>query len=320
MTDSLLKYKPTKKRLETRAENIDNGNDAEVLAASFLIMAIGAEISWGSRNEDGRKIDLICSYDHPWFEKERFIFFVQVKSGDSYGEKLTDGFRLKTIAKNAAKRTTHPVCVIWIDRDSGNSYWAYVHPKSESKPQNYGNNHLVTPTMRYDIARCQAHFLPIKKGGAGIILSEKNTDLATIRKKALTKYKSYQLSGLLIPNLGKIEVTRVGWRHMFRKTRALKNKAKSLTTIRFLDKIVCDIPSETYISSCEFTEQAEYNYRTSEYVLTYENVKIQNTTLEKVKVVVRVIEVVRWPKDWNKNSTLKQFVERRNILLSCYYK
>lgn len=74
MTPSLLKYKPINRRLETRAENIDNGNDAEVLAASFLVMAIGAEISWGSRNEDGRKIDLICSYDHPWFDKERLFF------------------------------------------------------------------------------------------------------------------------------------------------------------------------------------------------------------------------------------------------------
>ena len=283
-------------------------------------MAIGAEISWGSRNEDGRKIDLICSYDHPWFEKERFIFLVQVKSGDSYGEKLSDGFRLKKPAKDAAKLTTHPICVIWVDRDSGNSYWAYIHPGTEGKSQNYGNNHLVAPTIRYDMVRCQAQFLPRKKGGAGIIINEKNSDLATIRKKALTKYKSYQASGLFIPNLGQIEVTRVAWRHMFRKTRASKNKAKSLITIQYLDKIVCDIPTETYICKCEFSEQAGYNYRTSEYILTYKDVKTQNTSLEKVKVIVRIIEVIRWPKDWNKNSTLKQFVERRNVLLSCYYK
>ena len=320
MTFSLLKYKPTKKRLETRAENIDNGNDAEFLAASFLIMSIGAEISWGSRNEDGRKIDIICSYDHPWFEKERFMFLVQIKSGGSFGEKLSDGFKLKTSAKTAAKRTTHPVCVIWVDRDSGNSYWAYIHPKTESKPQIYSNNHLVMPSMRFDIARCQAQFLPIKQGGAGIILNEKRTDLKTIRKKALTKYKSYQASGLFIPNLGKIEVTRIGWRHMFRKSRAAKNKAKSLTTIQFLDKIVCDLPTETYISNCKFSKQAEYDYRTSEYVLTYEDVKTLNKTLEKIKVVVRIIEVIRWPKDWRENSTLTQFVERRNVLLSCYYK
>lgn len=320
MTNSLLRYKPINKRLETRAENIDNGNDAEVLAASFLIMAIGAEISWGSRNEDGRKIDLICSYDHPWFDKERFMFLVQVKSGESFGEKLTEGFKLKTVAKNAAKRTTHPICIIWIDRKSNDSFWAYIHPKTESKPQTYGNNHLVAPAMRYDLARCQAQFLPIKKGGSGIIINEKDSDLKILRKNSLAKYKTYQTTGLFCPSLGKVEVTRVGWRHMFRKTRAASNKAKSYTIIKFLDKIISDIPTEIYISKCEFTEQSEYNYRTSEYVLVYDDVKEQKTPISKTKVVIRVIEEIRWPKYWAKNSTLTQFVERRNILLSCYNK
>ena len=320
MTKSLLKYIPVKKRLETRTENIENGNDAEVLAVSFLVMAVGAEISWGSRNEDGRKIDLICSYDHPWYDKERFIFFVQVKSGNSYGEKLSDGFKLKTITKNAAKRTTHPICIIWVDRNSSDSFWAYIHPRTDSKPQIYGNNHLVTPAMRYDLARCQAQFLPIKKGGSGIIINQKDSNLKVIRKKSLDKYKSYRATGLFCPSLGKIEVTRVGWRHMFRKTRASINKAKSYTTINYLDKILYDIPTEIYISKSSISEQSEYKYRTSEYVLLYENIKEQNTPLNNIKVVIRIIEEIRWPKGWTKNSTLTQFVERRNVLLSCYYK
>lgn len=320
MTTSLLKYKPLKKRLETRSENIDNGNDAEVMAASFLIKAIGAEISWGSRNEDGRKIDLICSYDHPWFDKERFVFMVQVKSGGSFGEKLPEGFKLKSSAKNAAKRTTHPIFVIWIHRESGDSYWAYIHPRTESTPQIYGNNHLLTPATRYDIARCQAQFLPIKKGGSGIIINQKDKDLKIIRKKSMSKYKMYQTTGLFCPTLGKIDVSRVGWRHMFRKTRSSSNKAKSYTTIQFLDKIISDLPSEIYISKCEFSKQSEYNYRTNEYVLVYQDVKEQNTPLTRIKVVIRIIEEIRWPKDWSKNSTLTQFVERRNVLLSCYYK
>ena len=290
------------------------------MAASFLVTAIGAEISWGSRNEDGRKIDLICSYDHPWFEKERFIILVQVKSGESFGEKLSNGFKLKSSAKNSAKRTTHPICIIWINRKSSDSFWAYIHPRTESKPQKYGDNHRLNPTTRYDLARCQAQFLPIKKGGSGIIMNEKEIDLKKIRKNSLAKYKSYQKKGLFCPSLGRIEVTRIGWRHMFRMSRASSNKAKSYTTINFLDKIISDTPTDIYISKCELTEQAEYNYRKSEYVLIYRDVKEQNDQLSKIKVVVRIIEEIRWPKDWHINSTLTQFIERRNVLLSCYYK
>jgi len=320
MYKSILKFKKEKSRLENQAQNIDNGNDAEIFAASQIVLAIGAEVSWGSRNEDGRKIDIICSYEHPWVNKERLIFFVQVKSGASYGILIDDGIKLYTGVIDAVKKTTHAICVIWIDRANDDSYWAYIHPRTESRSQKYGKNHLILPTMRFDIARCQAQFLPVKEGGAGIILNEKDTDLKIVRSKALNKYRDYQTSGLYCPNLGQIEVTRIGWRHMFRKTRSSKNKFKSLVAIKFLDKIISDLPSATYISRCEFYEKSKYDYRNCEYVLVYTKVKEQGDRLKQTKYVVRVIEEIRWPKDWRKNSTLTQFVERRLVLLSCYYK
>jgi hypothetical protein len=320
MNTSLLKFKPQKKRIVSVKLNADNGNDAEVLAASFLIKAIGAEISWGSRNEDGRKIDLICSYDHPWYESERIIFLVQVKSGDSYGEKLGDGFKLKTTAINLAKRTTHSICFVWIHRDSKHAYWAYIHPRTLSKSQIYGNNHIVSPPMRFDIARCQSNLLPIKKGGAGIILNEKIVDFQANRQNALKKYRTYQANGLFCPTLGNIEVTRIGWRHMFRKTRSSKNKSKSFTTIKYLDKLITDLPSDVYISECKTEEIKKYQYRTSEYVLAYKDAKEFDTPLKPITVIIRLIEEVRWPSDWTENTTLTQFVERRVVLLSCYYK
>lgn len=320
MITSLLKYMSINSRQEARNENVGNGNDAEFLAASDLVMAIGAEISWGSRNEDGRKIDMICSYDHPWIEKERLIFLVQVKSGPSFGKKLTDGFKLKVNAINAAKRTTHPICIIWIDRLSSCVFWAYIHPNTVSRTQDYSNNHIVSPAMRFDIARCQSQFLPLKKGGSGIILKEKSINLIELRKSALAKYKKYQVCGLFCPILGNIEVSRIGWRHMFRKTRAKAYKEKSFTTIKYLDKIISDLPSKVYISNSNFFEKSEFKYRTCEYVMVYVDVKEHNSTLNRVKVIVRVLEEIRWPLDWTRNSTLTQFIERRNVLLSCYYK
>lgn len=323
MAQFLLKYKQNKIASEERNQNISNGNDAEMLAASLLIMAMGTEITWGSRNEDGRKIDVIGSYDHPWFSDERLIFFVQVKSGGSFGEKEDNGFKLKTKAKDLAKRTTHPICIVWVDRKSNQSFWAYVHPSTESKVQHYGNSHKVLPTMRYDLARCQSQFLPMKKGGGGIIINERDEDtFSVVRKNALMKYKSYKGEGIFCPSFGNVEITRIGWRHMFRKTRKSINKHKSCIIINYLDKILGDIPSDIYMSKCDFFESNDCEYRNSEYVLIYDNIKKQGeaNSLKSIKTVIRIIEEIRWPLNWSNNSTLTQLIERRVVLLSCYYK
>ncbi len=323
MGTSLLKSKKVDFPKETRSENISNGNDAEVYSASMLLKAIGAEVSWGSRNEDGRKIDLICSYDHPWVEKERVIFLVQVKSGPTYGVKLNNGYKLLTAAKKSAIRTSHPICIIWVDRTTNSSFWAYVHPFSTISNQTYGNNHRVEPSMGYDIARCQAKNIPLKQGGKGIIITELIGDLKNKRLVAINKYKELKTNPPISPNLGIIEITRIGWRHMFRKTRASDFKSKSLNLIPYLRKILQDKPSEIYVTNSNFSEQNGFTYRNTEYVLKFNDVKLYNkvyTTSEKTTVVTRLVEEIRWPTDWENDSMLRQNVDRRVVLLSAYYK
>ena len=145
MNKSLLQSISLPTLQESADFNLRNGNDAELLSASRFVMACGAEIGWGSRNEDGRKIDLIVSYDHPWIEKERILVLVQVKSGKTYGEIQNDGFILKTAAKASAQRTSHSICLIWLDRESNKTFWAYIHPNSLSGNQEYGKNHIISP-------------------------------------------------------------------------------------------------------------------------------------------------------------------------------
>ncbi len=323
MNTSLLKSKRIVSPKETRSENISNGNDAEVYSASMLLKAVGAEVSWGSRNEDGRKIDLICSYDHPWIEKERIIFLVQVKSGPTYGIKLASGYKLLAAAKKAAIRTSHPICIIWVDRATNSSFWAYVHPLSTIVNQTYGNNHRVEPSMRFDIARCQAKNIPLKQGGKGIIISELIGGLSDKRLIALNKYKELKTNPPINPNLGLIEITRIGWRHMFRKTRSANFKDKSLNLIPYLGKILEDKPSDIYITNSNFSEQNGFTYRNTEYVLKFNDVKLYNktnNTSEKTTVVSRVIEEIRWITNWENDSMLSQNIDRRVVLLSAYYK
>lgn len=320
MAEFLLQKIPVKQIQETRDFNISNGNDSETYSAAVLLTALGAEVSWGSRNEDGRKIDLIASYNHPW-NNERIIFLVQVKSGDFYGKKLDKGFKLLTSAKKSAQRTSHSICIIWVDRDSKKAYWAYIHPNSTTKGQEYKDNHLISPSMRFDIARCQAKFLPQKIGGSGIIMANKPTSLNEKRKSALNNYKLLKTSKIKNPNLGEIEFTRVGWRHMFRKSRSSENKEASLVVINYLKNIIEDKPSSIYVTDIDIEDILDFTYRRCEYVLSYEDIKLSiNNSVSKVKVIIRIIEEIRWPNNWDKNPCLSQQIDRKLFFLSCYYK
>ncbi|MFN7098525.1 MAG: hypothetical protein ACK4PR_13370, partial [Gammaproteobacteria bacterium] len=235
MSSILLKHKSLPILKQSRINNIDNGNDAEILSASILLKAIGAEISWSSRNEDGRKIDLICSYDHPWIEKERIIFFVQVKSGASYGRKNINGFTLLTAAKKAAQRTSHSICIVWVDRESNIPFWAYIHPFSTKITQDYSDYHKINPGTKFDIARCQSKSISANEHGSGITIKALRGNIKSKREYALKNYKKLKALNIINPNLGKIELTRIGWRHMFRKQRSLVNKERSIQVIPYLD-------------------------------------------------------------------------------------
>jgi hypothetical protein len=321
MKSILLRHRTIVEPKQNRENNLENGNDAEVLSASMLLKAMGAEVSWGSRNEDGRKIDLICSYDHPWISKERLIFFVQVKSGSTYGRKLPIGFTLLGVAKKSAQRTSHPICLIWVERQTNSTYWAYIHPFSTNESQHYGDNHLVNPATRFDIARCQAKVIPGKSEGSGIIIKELTGTLKIKRAYALKKYKSLKNKTIINPNLGIVEFTRVGWRHMFRKQRSSMNKEKSMNLIPYLANLLEHKPSKIYITKNELESERGYEFRTSEYVLTYDKVEFNNAgKLESTSVIIRLLEEIMWPEDWKENSMLSQLIKRRLVLLSAYYK
>jgi hypothetical protein len=302
--------------------NIVNGDDAQTLVTSRVTQALGAEVTPGSSKEDNRKIDLVLSLDHPWFKGEGMVIHAQVKSGNQYGKSLgDDGFKLYMRAKNEAKRISHSICVFWVDRNLREVYWALIHSKSSDKVQKYSRHHLVNPASRFDMARCVAKTTLLKKGGLGIILKSGYTDLGKTRKNAIEKYRSFKT--LFSRNLGTVELTRIGWRHMFRKNRSSDRKKTSLEVIPYLDKILENNASSMYVSSLKFSKEADFEYRTSEYVLLFDKVKLYNKTTteqEKIRVVIRVVEEVRWPINWKDSALLTQQIDQRLVLLSCYHK
>lgn len=318
---SLLVSRPVTTPSQVRASNTINGSDAESYAMAKLVLACRGEGQWGSREQDNSKIDLIFSCLHPWVPKERMIVFSQVKSGESYGELTDRGFRLKGKSKTAATLTSHDVCVIWIDRDERRAFWAYVHPETSSRPQKYGQYHEVSPATIFDLARCISAKGRGAKGANGIIVRKGNSDLIAQRKSAKNAYRSFK--SILSPALGEIELTRLGWRHMFRKGRRKDNKAISLELIPYLNDLLKRRPSTQAITASNNFKHNGIYYQVREHLLKFEKLKVSppsRVTKNKLVAHIRVIEEIRYPSDWESQVMLSQLISRRVVLKSAYYK
>jgi len=303
----------------SRLLNSQNGNDSEILSASNIINAFNAEVRWGSRNEDNSKIDLFISYNHPWNNNERIILLVQIKSGPSYGKVSNGKVTLYKRAFKEVKRNLNNICLIWLDHNTGENYWTYIHPNTNVQLTEFGRNHILTPAIRFEIARSITRNHTFNKtGGKGIILNLNVTQspISTYRKSIKSIYN--RIGTVLNPLFGTIEFTEFGWNHMFRNSRNKIFKSHSLYIIPYLKQILKHQPSKHWINSFEPFTRKEFEFCQYEHVLTYEDIK-SNTNLTG-KVIVKIIEEVGYPKLWKQETLLSQKIIRRVIIKSCSWK
>ena len=305
--------------IATRALNVQNGNDSEILSASSIINAFNAEVRWGSRNEDSSKIDMFISYDHPWINGERIILLIQIKGGPKYGVSNSAGVKLYKRSFIEVKRNLNNICLIWNDYNDGQSYWAYIHPNTNVKLTQFGVNHIVNPSIRFEIARniTRLHTFD-KKGGVGIIMNFTfiQTPINTYRKVVKSKYNSYNF--IINPLFGKVELTQLGWQHMFRKSRMKSYKSDSLYIIPYLKQILSQQPSKHWVNNFTKYSRKDFEFCQYEHVLSYENSKI-NTGING-KVVIKLLEEVGYPKEWKYEPLLSQRIIRRVVIKTCSWK
>jgi len=169
---------------ETRDKNPLNGSDAEGLAAAMLVQACHAEVRWGSREEDNKKIDLLLSFDHPWLATDRFLVLCQVKSGGSLGAQHDKyWFTLKKGVIKKTRRQILSILTIWINRKTHDAFWAIISPTTKINKIKYNPIHRLTPALLFDLARFYNKNIHGSVGGKGINISVKLIDFKSKRKR-----------------------------------------------------------------------------------------------------------------------------------------
>lgn len=304
-----------------REYNAQNGNDAEILTASNIIKAFNAEVRWGSRNEDGKKMDLLISYNHPWRNGDRILLVVQVKAGASYGRIKNERLLLYKSVFRKVKRESTSICLIWLDYNSGENYWAYVSPNTKVEATEFGSNHLVSPAIRYEIARYLAKKNGYNKIGAkGMKIKEDidKSNFVKLRNNIRSTYRSYE--AVNNPLLGSVEFTNLGLKHLFRVSRKKEYKLQSLVVLPYLKGILKRVPNKHWINSYNRYKRKSFDFWQYEHILRYKVVTCSASVETEKIVVIKILEEVSFPTMWKSESLLSQKVKRRVVFKSCSLK
>jgi hypothetical protein len=198
-----------------------------------------------------------------------------------------------------------------------------VHPSTSKSTQTYGAQHQVTPALRYDLARCENNHYLKQQGGKGVTLKRKGGTLSEKRKAVKSTYQNLEKI-TVSPVLGDVTISRVGWRHMFRTDRSKESKEKSIMVIPFLNILLVQKPTKLYHAKVNVAPPAQgFEIRQTEFILSYGECKYYDRNLQSeqdVEVIIKCIEEVRYPTDWQNNAMVSQMIERKVTVLSCYYK
>lgn len=313
----------------TLENNKKNGKDAERYLASLLTGALNARISFGSRTEDDAKIDLITLFSHPWLEYDVQPIGTQAKSGASYCTVSNGKLVLQKGKFSPLLHKSNWILVCWTLVEEGTGYWFLVKPNSKFIKLEYNSNHIINPLTKYHLVRVM-YSVSDKNGGRGLTFRRKNRlqdyedhEYVMLRSIAKQKYAHFKQTDILNPVFGRIEFTRIGWRHITRESRWRYFKTASLEAIRILDKLLKVSPTKHYTLRHDSRDQGEFIYVENEFLLSYSEVKVFDSTTktnEQVEVYIKLLEISAYRKDWKDSANKNNISFRRVIFKSIYYK
>jgi hypothetical protein len=316
-------------KIATLQQNIINGKTAEKYFAALLTTALDARVNFVSRTDDDAKLDLVTIMSHPWVKNSVEIFFTQVKSGPTYGEVKDEKLIIHTDKLQDLVGRNHSSLICWTKLDDSEAYWFFIKSNARFFKSEYNFTHKLSPLTKFDLTR-MVNSVNNKDGGKGLIFNRRNNkseytsdDYKILRNNAKSFYAKYKKQDIINPIFGKIEITRLGWKHITRERRWYYYEVASLEIISILDKILKLSPSKHYIIEHENNQDKEYHFRENEFLLSYDNVKVfdqEQKKLVNVRVFVKLLEIGAYLKAWKEKPENTLIANRRVIFKSVYYK
>jgi hypothetical protein len=276
-----------------------DGAAAARYAAGLLGIATCAETTATSMAEDAGKVDVKFSFRHIASTGKLITAHAQVKAGPSYRQNSSDATQLSLgidkATLQALSGTGMPGVVIWVPPPPMDRlYWYAADPRAILKtPVKVKRTQYIRPSLRHDLSR----FYDYASWTRGYT---KQTVAALpdvqVMAKAKLAYKALKSQTWINPLVGTLEVSRLAWRHITRRSKSVGRRTMSLRITPYLKAFLAS-PPDRY--ACNIFDIRESGTRTIEtrYLMCWYR---QALTIkgESYSLLVRIREEITFPTNW----------------------
>lgn len=289
-------------------------------AATTLSLALCAEAAHTTMDEDGAKVDLKLSFQNPFSRSTLITTHCQVKSGHSYRARSSNATTLtlthvdaETIS--ALSNGTQPALLVWVPpkplRDI--YYHVFANGKTQRTPIKIPRAHVITPALRYDLAKSSC----VDRARAP------RQDVANLQEHALmdsarSNYRCLKTGEWRHPLFGKLFVTRRAWRHVTRRSKSTRRRLLALRALRHLHVFLDKAPDRYLVSSVRRSVSGRVTTESREVLCWYERAMVVDTV--ERRLLLRVREDITYPTDWLRDGVGLKGIHQKATLLSWWCK
>lgn len=290
-------------------------------ATAVISIALCAESSAASLNEDYAKVDIKFSYRDAFDLNNLITHHCQVKSGLSFKAKSSNETDL--YIQNVDKATIESLkssagIIAWVPpKPSSKVFWYVADPRKKAKtPIKIPRTQFVRPSIRYDLSRVISYSK--WHGGSPKQDVAALTSLDQVVKRAKKSYKELSRRERDNPLVGKLYVTRFAWRHVTRRSKVTKRRIFSLRIVPYLKGFLEQAPDRYTIGQPKFRKDGRNIVETRHLLCWYRDALTIDG--DSYALLVRIKEDVSYPETWEKYPLGIEDVSQKATLASWWAK
>lgn len=271
------------------------------------------------RGEGQGALDYQFRYESAGPEKTNYVFGIQVKTGNSFGE-LNDTknkWRITGVKSEHYKKwkdSNQPVLLLWVHPDTSNVYWKYFGKNTPLKAISIPVTHKVNPSTKYEVERLLRQGVRNKGNVANLTVPEFDN---TTETRIWSKTRYAKIRGYVQSVLGNVQVSNYAWRHLTRETRNKSHIRDSLLILPYVKTFLSGNPHQIQTLSCQEREVDGKEIIVNRKVLAiYRDVKFSDKG--KCSVYVRLNEKVIFKKNWESGGFGSNV--RQSLILESVYR
>jgi hypothetical protein len=307
--------------MTTAKQTQTDGSAAARFVAAQLGIATFGETTAATLAEDWAKVDVKFSFKHAIISDKLVTFHAQIKAGPSYKQPSSNsrhlvlGIDKATIS--ALSGAGNPGLLIWVPPPPMDRiYWHAADSRNQIKtPICIQRNQYIRPSLRYDLSRIH-NYASFSLGYPQLsIRSDKTTNITNDAKKAYKELRSLKPYNTLI---GHIRVTRLGWRHVTRRSKTTSRRELSLRVVPYLKHFLDKRPERYACNCCDIQVVGKWATE-SRFLLCWYR-KALHIDGKSYTLLIRIKEEIQYPARWKDSPLGKDKVRQTATLASWWCK